>query len=166
MVDCYVGMGGNFTDTLTVMRQVIIRLKSEKEISQFQLSRLYRTTPVSSISQPLYLNAVCRFHTQLPLEKLWALLQNLEKVMGKKPKPKNVSRLIDLDLLFYGSLVVETNEWVIPHPRWHERLFVLAPLSDVTEKIPIGEGLCLKKMLERFTNPYQEKIYIYKQNLL
>jgi 2-amino-4-hydroxy-6-hydroxymethyldihydropteridine diphosphokinase len=161
MVDCYVGMGGNFSETLAAMRCCVAELK--KEFTQFKLSRLYRTTPVSQMPQAPYLNAVCRFQTELAVELLWQKLQILEKSMGKERKPKDAPRLIDLDLLFYGSLVTATREWVIPHPRWHERLFVLAPLADVTEELPLEGGGRLCELLSRFSNPHQESVALQNE---
>lgn len=165
MVDCYIGMGGNFTKTFLVMRQVVVSLKNNKEIKKLKTSRLYRTTPVSMLAQPPYLNAVLRFETQMPIEKLWQLLCELEKSMGKKPKPKTHPRLIDLDLLFYGSLVSKTDTLTIPHPHWHDRLFVLAPLADVTDKIPLEETVCVQELLSNFTNPHHEKIFVLKEGI-
>ena len=164
MVDCYVGLGGNFKNTLPVIKQVVSALKSEKKIEQFTLSRLYRTTPVNS-APPDYLNAVCRFQTQLPLTQLWQLLQTLEKKMGKREKPKDFPRLIDLDLLFYGSLVLTTEELTIPHPRWHERLFVLAPLADVTDILPIEGGIAIKALLQEFPDSNKEKIFVLNESI-
>ncbi|HEY4832673.1 MAG TPA: 2-amino-4-hydroxy-6-hydroxymethyldihydropteridine diphosphokinase [Waddliaceae bacterium] len=162
MVDCFVGLGGNFADTFKVMQKVAFRLKHEDGIEEFKLSRIYRTSPVSPIQQPFYLNAVCRFQTDIQVNALGQILQALEMSMGKKPKPKNHPRLIDLDLLFYGSLISKTEEWIIPHPRWHERLFVLVPLADVTEELPIVGKVRVKELLKRFTNPYNEKIGIFE----
>lgn len=165
MVDCYVGMGGNFTNTPSVMHEVVEQLKSQKELKHFTLSRFYRTTAVSPVPQPDYLNAVCRFQTDLSLSALWQRLTTLELEMGKKEKPKNQPRLIDLDLLFYGSLISMTEEVAVPHPRWHERLFVLAPLADVTDILPIEGGISIHALLKRFSNPNHEKIYLYEDCL-
>ena len=165
MIDCYVGMGGNQEGTFQAMRQAFVRLRDENGISHCVISNLYSTSPVSAINQPFFLNAVCRFQTQLPLEVLGKRLQSLECALGKVPKPKNDPRLIDLDLLFYGPVISQTKEWIIPHPRWHERLFVLVPLSDVTEKAPIEGGLSVKEIIARFSNPHQEKITLLKERL-
>lgn len=165
MIDCYVGMGGNQEGTFQAMRQAFAHLKDESGISHCVVSGLYSTSPVSTIEQPFFLNAVCRFQTELPLEVLGEKLQSLEQALGKRPKPQNAPRLIDLDLLFYGSVISFTNEWIIPHPRWHERLFVLAPLADVTEKAPIVGGLSIKEMIASFSNPHQEKITLLKERL-
>jgi 2-amino-4-hydroxy-6-hydroxymethyldihydropteridine diphosphokinase len=165
MIDCYVGMGGNQEGTLGALRHAVAHLKQEKGIKQLTLSRLYHTRPVSPIKQPFYLNAACRFQTSLSLSALWQLLQRLERAAGKTPKPKESPRLIDLDLLFYGSLISVTKELVIPHPRWHERLFVLAPLADVTHTLPVGGGISIKEIFKLFSNPHQERVTLLQETL-
>jgi len=165
MVDCYVGMGGNLAGTLLVMQQITSQLQSKKEIEHLRVSRLYRTSPVSPIPQSYYLNAVCRFQTQLSVADLFILLGMLETTMGKIPKAKEAPRLIDLDLLFYGSLVEKTAEWTLPHPKWHERLFVLAPLADVTEQLPLEGNVKIAELLQRFSNPHQEQVIVLQERL-
>lgn len=162
MIECYVGLGGNFQKTLWAIKHVIAHLKKNVHIKKFKVSKLYRTSAVSDIPQEDYLNAVCRFETDLTLDALWEMLCSLERALGKKDKPKNAPRLIDLDLLFYGSTVTENEKLTVPHPRWHERLFVLMPLSDVTEEVPVSGGLSVKQLLERFLNPHQEKISVFE----
>lgn len=163
MVDVYIALGGNQPNTLNTMRQVIAGLKKCRGIAHFAYSRLYQTSPVSSIPQPDYLNAVCRFETQLPLEGLWDTLQNLEREVGKIPKSKESPRLIDIDLLFYGTEVGVFNDLIIPHPKWSERLFVLKPLADVTFKTPLG--IDVNEIMKRFGNPHQEQITLSSKGL-
>lgn len=125
-------------------------------ISDLRCSPLYKTSAVSDIPQPPYLNAVVQFTCVLSCEALWDLLQKLEKNLGKMLKKKNEPRLIDLDLLFYGDLVFYSQKLVLPHPKWHKRLFVLAPLADLTDTIPLG--LSIHEMLKKFSNPHNEKV--------
>ncbi len=158
MIDCYLGIGGNFESTPSLIRQVIESLEKMREISQLQASKLYRTTPVSEIFQPDYWNAVCRFHCTMKLHALWEVLQQMEKKLGKIPKMKNAPRAIDLDLLFYGSLVFSDEHLTIPHPRWQERLFVLAPLTDLTERIDLDPPIDLITLMDQFSNPHKEKV--------
>jgi 2-amino-4-hydroxy-6-hydroxymethyldihydropteridine diphosphokinase len=161
MVDCYVGIGGNFAGTFAAIERVAFQLRNTEGMEKLILSPIYRTTPVSRVEQSFYLNAVCRFQTHLSVHSLWYLLQALEIRLGKKKKPKESPRLIDLDLLFYGSLVATTEEWTIPHPRWQERLFVLVPLADVTDALPIPDAPSPAELLKSFTNPYNEKVVLY-----
>lgn len=164
MIDAYIALGGNLVGTLQVMQQIVTRLKGMQGIDKLISSRLYKTSPVSSIAQPDYINAVCRFQTNLTLENLWQTLQNLELEMGKKSKPKENPRLIDIDLLFYGEQVLVSHDLILPHPRWKERLFVLTPLADLTDIAPTGGQI--KEIMEGFCNPHQEKISLMKKRLL
>ncbi len=161
MIDCFVALGGNLAGTLEAMKQAVTQLKSLQGIQNFAISKLYKSSPVSSIPQPHYLNAVCRFLTDRPLQELWGWLQRLERELGKERKAKNEPRTIDLDLLFFGDLSVETDDLRVPHPRWQERLFVLAPLGDVAEKLP--SGIEMKKLMDEFTHPHQEEVVIVKE---
>ncbi|MCC5832400.1 MAG: 2-amino-4-hydroxy-6-hydroxymethyldihydropteridine diphosphokinase [Chlamydiales bacterium] len=156
VADCYIGIGGNFPQTLSAMRLAVQKLSEIDEIGNLTASPLYRTTPVSPISQPAYLNAVCRFSCALSFEELWRRMQEIEKGLGKKEKSKQAPRLIDLDLLFFGEEVYHSSRLTLPHPKWHERLFVLAPLADLTDTLPFG--IDLKKLMEKFSNPHNEQV--------
>jgi 2-amino-4-hydroxy-6-hydroxymethyldihydropteridine diphosphokinase len=163
MVDCYVALGGNLAGTLKTMRRVALRLERMEEIEELTFSRLYETSPVGVLEVGSYLNAVCRFQTKLAVKKLWELLQRLECEMGKVAKRREDPRLIDLDLLFYGAMSVNQADLIVPHPRWQERLFVLAPLADVTDRAPIG--LEMKTILDQFCNPHQEMVLVRSEKL-
>lgn len=163
MVDCYVGMGGNQAGTLQVMRQCAVCLKSW--FDNVQVSSLYRTSPVSSLPQPDFLNAVCKFQTQLCVDEVWQMLSMLEKILGKLPKQKEEPRLIDLDLLFYGSLRQSNESLTLPHPKWQERLFVLKPLADVTEALPLEGEIKVAELLKLFSNPHRETVVQLKERL-
>jgi 2-amino-4-hydroxy-6-hydroxymethyldihydropteridine diphosphokinase len=166
MVDCYIGLGGNFSQTLYAMRCAVKFFKKNKNISCVAASRLYLTKAVSNIEQADYLNAVCRFNTTLSVGALLRYLSYFETILGKKSKPKNAPRLIDLDLLFYGDLISIISNWIVPHPRWHERLFVLAPLADVTDAIPIDGGIAIHDILSKFSNPHREEVHVFKEKWL
>lgn len=158
MVDCFIAFGGNKDETLQKIEQSIHTLADKNGIENLQLSRLYKTTAVSDIEQPFYLNAVCRFQCSLPLLKLWETIQIIEKEMGKVPKPKNAPRLIDLDLLFYGSELVYSSNLIVPHPRWHERLFVIAPLADLLDVVALPIPIPIQPLLQSITHPHRETV--------
>lgn len=151
---CFVALGGNIGDVHSSIAQAVSLLK--KLVENFQLSPLYRTTAVSPIPQPHYINAVCSFQCTLSPLQLFYSLQAIERKIGKIPKPKNAPRLIDLDLLFYGEKILFTKDLILPHPRWHERLFVVAPLADLTQTLPYG--IDVKELIEKFPNIHGEKV--------
>lgn len=156
MIDCFIGLGGNFPATLEAMRKSIAALTNTPGIQKVRTSRLYQTAPVSDIAQPPFLNAACRFECELSLEELWKNLQAIEIGAGKHPKPKNAPRLIDIDLLFYGDRTLSSPDLTLPHPHWHERLFVIAPLADLVDlaKLPGIDPL-------QQTLPFQRNDYAY-----
>ena len=103
-----------------------------REATDFKLvSSYYSTKPVSEIPQPDYLNAVCIVESDLPALDLLALLHGIEKTLGRERTEKWGPRTIDLDLIQYGSLLSSADELQLPHPRAHERLFVIEPWHSI-----------------------------------
>lgn len=166
MKECFVALGGNLEDTYGVMQRTLLSLAEAPGVAHLKSSRLYLTSPVSEISQPSFLNAVCKFSYSFSMHTLWELLQNLEKQMGRiKNHLKNAPRLIDLDLLFFGDTFYKSPDFIIPHPRWHLRLFVIAPLADLSETIHLPTPINVKEFLRSFTNPFQEEITVVNKRL-
>ncbi len=154
----YLGLGGNIGDTEAVIRAVVKDIAALTGTSRTILSRLYCTTPVEVVDaeQP-FVNAACLIETNTALGNLISQLQAIEQKYGKAEKPKQSSRIIDIDILFYGKFQGVVDTVVIPHPRWQERLFVLQPLFDLTESIAMqGELINLAPLLEEFTNLHNE----------
>ncbi len=131
----FLGIGSNLKNPSYQVRLALKYIQKQKEFFEFRVSSLYQTSPISDIPQEDFINAVCQFKTSWPLKKLFKELCQIEKLMGKKPKPKNAPRIIDIDLLLYGSEFVDNSELSIPHPRMLERLFVLKPMSDLEDEI-------------------------------
>ena len=94
-------------------------------------SAVYETEPWGFVDQPAFLNMVLRAETELGPTDLLARLKELETGLGRIPSFRNGPRLIDLDILFYDQLILDTPSLVIPHPHLHERPFVLVPLADL-----------------------------------
>jgi 2-amino-4-hydroxy-6-hydroxymethyldihydropteridine diphosphokinase len=95
------------------------------------ISSYYPTKPVGGPEQPDYLNAVCLIESDLPALDLLSLLHGIEKSLGRERKEKWGPRTIDLDLIQYGSLLSSADELQLPHPRAHERRFVLEPWHEI-----------------------------------
>jgi 2-amino-4-hydroxy-6-hydroxymethyldihydropteridine diphosphokinase len=105
------------------------------------VSEYFSTKPVSDIEQPDYLNAVCIVESELPALDLLSLLHGIEKALGRQRLEKWGPRTIDLDLIQYGSLLSSADELKLPHPRAHERRFVLEPwISIDPEAILLTHG--------------------------
>lgn len=147
MTNVVVALGGNLEDPIVTFQAAIEKLRELGR--EFRVSKFYRTKPVSSIRQPEFLNAVCCFNTNFTPDVLFLKLEAIERELGKIKKAKEAPRVIDLDLLFYGSAIYEGEGLQIPHPRWKERLFVLIPLFDLFKEIEVaGNRWDIKSLIE------------------
>lgn len=134
----FLGLGSNLGDRLALLQAALKQIEALPNTSHFQASKIYETSPVSPIPQGPFLNAACSFLTDLSPFELLSHLQQIETALGKTPKPKTAPRLIDIDILLFGQMKIDTPTLQIPHPHWQERLFVLRPLLDLTEEIFFG----------------------------
>jgi 2-amino-4-hydroxy-6-hydroxymethyldihydropteridine diphosphokinase len=126
----FLALGTNLGDRAGNLRRALAALPPAFTVEA--VSPVYETEPMYVTAQPKFLNMVCRAQTSLlPLEALRAL-KLLEAELGREPTIRFGPRLIDIDLLFYGDIVFDSPELTLPHPRLHERAFVLVPLADIT----------------------------------
>lgn len=125
----YLALGSNLGDRLANLKQAILSLSPQMEVKS--KSQVYETPPWGYEDQPKFLNQVVKATTYLDPPSLLRHLKRLELALGRKESFRNGPRLIDLDLLFYDDVVLNTPSLVIPHPRLHERGFVLLPLMDI-----------------------------------
>ena len=125
----YLALGTNLGERFDNLRAAINAFAPQ--IRVLEESRVYETEPWGYADQPAFLNMVVRAETDLSPRDLLARLKGLEASLGRVPGFRNGPRLIDLDILFYDNLSLDIPGLVIPHPRLHERAFVLVPLSDV-----------------------------------
>jgi 2-amino-4-hydroxy-6-hydroxymethyldihydropteridine diphosphokinase len=127
----FVALGSNLQQPQIQVEQAFDRLAATPGIKLLRKSSLYRTPPVGYENQPDFINAVAEIATTLaPLPLLRALLA-LETELGRERPFPNAPRVLDLDLLLYDDLVIHTEELILPHPRMHERGFVLLPLAEI-----------------------------------
>ena len=129
----YLALGSNLGDRLANLKQAIVALPPQMEVSA--KSSVYETPPWGYEDQPKFLNQVIKAKTYLDPEPLLKHLKRLEIALGRKESFPNGPRLIDMDILFYDDLVLNTAALVIPHPRLHERGFVLLPLTDINPEL-------------------------------
>jgi 2-amino-4-hydroxy-6-hydroxymethyldihydropteridine diphosphokinase len=124
-----IALGANIGNPKEQMDLAVAMLR---EATDFKLiSNYYSTKPVSDIPQPDYLNAICIVESELPALDLLALLHGIEKTLGRERSEKWGPRTIDLDLIQYGSLLSSADELQLPHPRAHERRFVIEPWHSI-----------------------------------
>ena len=127
----YIGVGSNLGDRKKAIEDACALLCSSQEVRFIQSAPIYETEPIGGSPQKLYLNTVWEIETALGAKKLLELLLKIETNLGRKRKERNEPRTIDLDLLFFGGCVIQEAGLVVPHPRLHERWFVLKPLWDL-----------------------------------
>jgi 2-amino-4-hydroxy-6-hydroxymethyldihydropteridine diphosphokinase len=137
----YVALGSNLRDPA---RQVCSGLEALARLPDTRLvtrSSLYRTAPVGKPDQPDFINAVARLDTGLEPEVLLRRLLDIERQHARVRGERNGPRTLDLDLLLHGECRMESPGLTVPHPRMHERAFVLAPLAEIAPELDIpGRG--------------------------
>jgi len=124
-----IALGANIGNPREQMDLAVALLKESLEVSA--VSGYFTTAPVGGPEQPDFLNAVCIADSELPAADLLALLHGIEKVLGRERIEHWGPRTIDLDLIQYGSLLSYADELQLPHPRAHERRFVLEPWAEI-----------------------------------
>jgi 2-amino-4-hydroxy-6-hydroxymethyldihydropteridine diphosphokinase len=129
----YLALGSNLGDRLANLKQAIAALPPQMEVKA--KSSVYETPPWGYEDQPKFLNQVIKAKTYLDPEPLLKHLKRLEVALGRQETFPNGPRLIDMDILFYDDLVLNSSSLVIPHPRLHERGFVLLPLMDINPEL-------------------------------
>ena len=135
MAESYLALGSNQNDRLANMRAAIMALHAHPKIRvdfETGIAALYETTPVGvSHAQPLYLNSAVRVSTPLAPQALLQAILSIEDSLGRVRRRRGEQRMIDIDLLLYSDLIIEDGDLSLPHPRLHERRFVLEPLCEI-----------------------------------
>ena len=126
----YLGLGSNIGDREALLQSALDAL-NRPDLRLRRASSLYETEPVGLRDQRWFLNLAAEFETDLFPRQLLHRIQRIEKQLGRKRIVVNGPRTIDIDILLYGSFVVKTDELEIPHPRYRERRFTLAPLAEL-----------------------------------
>jgi len=129
-VSAFVAIGANLGDAVAAVRGAITALGAVPQTRVLRSSSAWRTAPVDS-SGPDYINAVCELETRLTAPELLAQMQVIEDAAGRERPYRNAPRTLDLDLLLYGSGSIDSAALQVPHPRTHERAFVLVPLAEI-----------------------------------
>lgn len=141
MARAFIGIGGNLGDAKQRVRDAITALDRLPQTALIAASSLYRTAPVGYLDQPDFINAVAEIDTDLEPHALLDALQDLENRHGRKRSFKDAPRTLDLDVLLYDARLMDDARLTVPHPRMHERAFVLAPLVEIAPQCAIpGRG--------------------------
>jgi 2-amino-4-hydroxy-6-hydroxymethyldihydropteridine diphosphokinase len=158
MITAYIGLGANLDDPAAQVEQAIEELERLPESRLTGRSSLYASAPVGYANQPDFINAVAAISTRLSPRDLLEALLDIEHHHGRNRTFRNAPRTLDLDLLLYGNAHFHEEGLTLPHPRMHERAFVLLPLHEIAPELIIpGQGrtdsllaLCGNQPVRRF----------------
>ncbi|OFW77884.1 MAG: 2-amino-4-hydroxy-6-hydroxymethyldihydropteridine diphosphokinase, partial [Actinobacteria bacterium RBG_19FT_COMBO_70_19] len=146
MTTAYLGLGANLGDRLANLQRAVDLLAEVSGLRVARSSRVYETEPVGGPEQPEYLNAVVEAETDLAPHDLLEVCLSVETRMGRVRAEPWGPRTIDVDVLTYGDETIDEPDLVVPHPRMHERGFVLVPLAELTGDPPLPGGLRLASL--------------------
>ena len=132
MATAFIALGSNLGNREKHLAEAVDQLRNLPDTKIITVSTWYETAPVGGPPQGLFLNGVVQLQTPLTPHPLFSHLQKIEQDLGRPAEhPRWEARVIDLDLLSYDNLVYQSPELIIPHPRLHERRFVLEPLAEI-----------------------------------
>jgi 2-amino-4-hydroxy-6-hydroxymethyldihydropteridine diphosphokinase len=153
----YIGLGANLGDARATLAAAFAAIERLPRTELTARSALYRSAPIDS-SGPDYLNAVVAVRTRLDAQALLAGLQAIEREHGRERPYRNAPRSLDLDLLLYGQRRLDAPNLTVPHPRMHERAFVLRPLADIAPDLVIPGHGPLAPLLEQVAEQRIERV--------
>jgi len=133
LTETYVALGSNLGNRWRNIQQALEICSEQMTVER--VSNVYETVPVYNKDQPLFLNAVALCATGLTPRELLRFVQSIEDYMGRVPGPKNSPRSLDVDVLYYGDLVIDEDDFIVPHPGIPERSFVLVPLVEIAPNV-------------------------------
>ena len=125
----YLALGSNMGNRLSNLKAAVLNLTPQMTVKQ--KSSVYETPPWGFTEQNAFLNQVVKVTTYLEPEPLLRHLKRMETALGRVPNFQNGPRVIDIDILFFDNTIINTPPLMVPHPRLHERAFVLVPLAEI-----------------------------------
>ena len=129
----YLSLGSNLGDRVANLRTALDKLAELGTVTA--VSSFYETEPIEMTAQPWFLNCAAKLETEKMPRQLIAAILNLEQSMGRQRKQPKGPRTIDIDILLFASSVLEMPGLTVPHPRLHERRFVLEPLAEIAPEV-------------------------------
>ena len=137
MSKIYIALGSNLEEPRKQIYRAINLIDAIDEISVTQKSSLYKTKPIGKIDQPDFINAAIEVEGNISPENLHTALQDIETQTGRIRMELNEPRTLDLDILLIDDLIMKTKKLTVPHPRMHQREFVIVPLFEINQKLNI-----------------------------
>jgi len=154
----FVGIGSNLEDPRAQVLRALDELAELPGTRVTARSSLYRTAPIGHAAQPDFINAVAAVDTQLSPDALLRELQAIELRHRRKRSFPNAPRTLDLDLLLYGDARIDEPGLSVPHPRMHERAFVLQPLLEIAPQVEIPQHGAASQCLAASADQKVERI--------
>ena len=155
---CFIALGANLGDPVATVTAAIVALRGLPQTEFVAASSLYRTAPVGLKHQPDFINAVVELIAVPPAPTLLQTLFEIEGRFGRQRSVRNAPRTLDLDLLLYGNQTSDDPELTLPHPRLHERAFVLAPLAEIAPQLFVQGRGRVEELLQRCADQKIEKL--------
>ncbi|MGD6804887.1 2-amino-4-hydroxy-6-hydroxymethyldihydropteridine diphosphokinase [Rossellomorea vietnamensis] len=158
----YLSLGSNVGDREQYLKKAIKQLSGHPEIELERVSSIYETDPVGYTDQGSFLNLAVEIRTSLTPQTLLHQCLQIEKDLGREREFRWGPRIIDLDILLYNQENIETEELIVPHPRMHERAFVLVPLTELSQTIKHPKfNTSMMALLDEI--PDKEGVRLWKQ---
>lgn len=155
----YIGLGSNLANPIAQLQTALTTLASSPNIALIKQSSFYQSDSLLD-GQPQYINAVAQIETTLSPEHLLDALQQIEQQQGRERKERWGARTLDLDIILYSNLQINTNRLTIPHSQLALRSFVLVPLLEIAPDIALPSGLKVATLLASCPAQNIEKIVI------
>jgi 2-amino-4-hydroxy-6-hydroxymethyldihydropteridine diphosphokinase len=137
-VSAFVGLGSNLDDPASQIERALAKIRDLPETEVFSVSSLYRSAPFGGVEQPDFLNAVAQLQSALDATELLRHLLRIEESHGRVRSERWGPRNIDLDLLVFGDVIIDSDQLKLPHPGIAERNFVLLPLQEIAPDLVIS----------------------------
>lgn len=150
MIKAYLGLGANLGDPIQQLIDARQHLRMLDGVVQMRSSSFYVSSPVGYAAQNDFVNCVIELAGELELRPLFSEMQLIEHILGRarNPENQNAARVIDIDLLLFGALRVDSSDLLVPHPRLHQRLFVLLPLAELNRELAIQDHGSVEQILQ------------------
>jgi 2-amino-4-hydroxy-6-hydroxymethyldihydropteridine diphosphokinase len=154
----YIGLGANLGNAAAQVTSAFDELDRMPHSRVLRRSSLYRSAPIGHADQPDFINAAAQLETGLPAERLLAELRGIEDHHRRTRSFANAPRTLDLDLLLYGRQTLDSAELTLPHPRMHQRAFVLMPLAEIAPDLDVPGRGAIRRLLQDCRSQDVERI--------
>jgi len=154
----FIGLGSNLSEPRSQIQKAFAELDRLPQTRLLSSSSLYRSAPVGYAEQPDFINAVAEIETGLAPHQLLDALLDMEHRHGRVREFRNAPRILDLDILLYDDLSFHEHGLTLPHPRMHERAFVLQPLHEIAPSCMISGHGGVEECLEKCTDQRVERL--------